>query len=333
MADLNSDTQNQTAPQQPPQQNPQKNPQSIPEQDDYVSTNDSILSVLSTLFLDIFRVFGVCVLGISDKSRDFTNAIEMAERYFRWGQDQDELQDFLTALHYCKDAHDEDAKKADMLIRKYKVVFTSYVSVIRKTVDEFRDKFFQTIEEYNIKINNLNSSYKNFERTMKEVVNLYKTDNPLAALEQEYQADKMLKLVNKAQHERSVYLNNDQFSVIFEGVCELIENFHLELNRQLVLFQNLQGIQIHKKESMTAGLQEEIEQIKEGLKEFSPYQLRKRYSILEKDKENIFEKLDPVFDIDENEQHTSIVQKQIKEEEEQRKKELKEKMNERGIQG
>lgn len=305
---------------QNPSENNEDQNQSTHKSSDPIST---LISIIFTIFFDIFRVIGVCVLGIPDKSKEFLSDLEMAERYERWGEDQKEVQDFVTALRYCENTKDEDATKGEMLVRKYKVVFACLIAIMWNTLNEFRTSFYTKVNEYKFLLDDTISTKKELDKKIVEIKKLYREDSIFNAQETEVQAEKVRNQLNRLIYKRVAFIETNSFETSFKSAVESIEDLQNRLNHMIVRFNENEMVNDAQKQKTLFGVGERSENIKEQLNNFSPYQLRQQYTEAEEEEcdENTFDLVDPVIKEDENGKTISFIAQEVEKEREEARKE------------
>lgn len=73
------------------------------------------------LLSDFLRFLVAVVLGQKDSARVFIEALDMADRYTRWGSERGDLRDVQSALRELDGCRDEAAPSKELLARKYRV--------------------------------------------------------------------------------------------------------------------------------------------------------------------------------------------------------------------
>jgi hypothetical protein len=91
-----------------------------------------------TIFGDILRFFGVVLGVLPDNTKAFSENLEMAERYVRWGDERHDVRDYLAAAKHCENCRDEDTPKVDLLLRKYSTLYSALLGIMRVNVEKFR---------------------------------------------------------------------------------------------------------------------------------------------------------------------------------------------------
>lgn len=71
------------------------------------------------LLSEILRVFGSLFSGKAEGAKQFTEAIGTGDRYTRWGYERNDIRDFVSAMEHFVAARDDNAPKADFLVKKY----------------------------------------------------------------------------------------------------------------------------------------------------------------------------------------------------------------------
>lgn len=71
------------------------------------------------MFSDFFRYFYAVIRGERDPLVSYTEPLTLAERYLRWGRQNDDLRDFHAGLEQLRLCLDADAPLPVLLIRKY----------------------------------------------------------------------------------------------------------------------------------------------------------------------------------------------------------------------
>ncbi len=286
----------------------------LPIKDDSAKDSVSTLSIVTTIVMDIFRVVGTVFLGIEDKSKNFTELIVVAERYFRWGKDQGELSDYMNAIDHCRRANDEDAEKEKLLIRKYKVFLSSLIAIIEISEKEFQSIFYEQISEYENLLNKLEKTKKRMEINTEEIRQAYINGEEFTAEEKERMADKNRKSYCNLLLERNLFLRKKEFSEQFDAVNESIETLHTELNKVSSSLNTLPLLTEENRTLLTNNLEDEFNSILEDLKMFSPYNLRRKLAESEVGKEELLLNPEPIFKTDENGKPYSSILAQIKKE-------------------
>lgn len=91
------------------------------------------------LFGDFFHFISSLALGQKDSSQAFLEPLTMADRYLRWGEERGDLRDYTACLTQLNQINDEDAPKADLVIRKYNLYCNATLGAVRLIMQQHKE--------------------------------------------------------------------------------------------------------------------------------------------------------------------------------------------------
>ncbi len=90
------------------------------------------------LVQDFVRFVSGFLLGKKDATRAYLEAISMGDRYLRWASERRDIRDYYQALEQFELCSDEDAPKAEMLMRKYNGLCDCTIGAVQLLIEKYR---------------------------------------------------------------------------------------------------------------------------------------------------------------------------------------------------
>ncbi len=91
------------------------------------------------LLSEFFQFMSSVVLGRKYASQEFREALSMGERYIRWGNERGDIRDYASAMEQLDRCNDEDAPRAEFVVRKYNALLTAVSSTFEYRLKKYKE--------------------------------------------------------------------------------------------------------------------------------------------------------------------------------------------------
>jgi chromosome segregation ATPase len=225
------------------------------------------------ILADIIRFISVAILGINDSSKVFAEALEMSERYLRWGQERKDIRDFLAALQHIEKCHDDEAPKADLLLRKYSVILESTIGLMSLNINKYREANQKVYQDKNNIHDDIQATQEELDKTKAKLQELRDEGSMIKAKE----VEKRVEELNRQNARLQAMLNsNTQAHALTEEYRKVSEECLRHKNRIEVIFNTmhqLEDISVETKNNMVNNSEEQVNLIMKDLEELDPTRL------------------------------------------------------------
>ncbi|MHC4886814.1 MAG: hypothetical protein ACYTGH_17190 [Planctomycetota bacterium] len=213
-----------------------------------------------SLFSDIFRAIGVLFLGLKDRTKMYSEAVENAERYNRWGEQRNDIRDYNTALTHCQKCNDNDAPKFDMRLRRYIAQAEAYCGLVRcecRLYEERNQKGIARIAGLEAEIADLEARKKE----QQDYVQSLKDDGSLIkAKEAQGRVDEIDRTLERHTELLTSGSMEKELQQEFNNLLQVSNRHHSEFDGCLGAIRTIEGAEAHLQEDTIDRLRMEMEQ-------------------------------------------------------------------------
>lgn len=144
-----------------------------------------------SLFGDFVHFLSSLALGKKDASQSFLEPLTMAERYLRWGQERGDIRDYMSSLTQLDLADDENAPKAEMIVRKYSLYQEATVGAIQVMLKKHRELAGQAKETHSELLADQQSLASHIKASQEKIKELKDDGSLISAKEEERRLEEL----------------------------------------------------------------------------------------------------------------------------------------------
>jgi chromosome segregation ATPase len=224
---------------------------------------------------EFIRFLGVVLLGLSDRTKAFTNDLEMAERYVRWGDERGDTRDYEAAVRHAERCRDEDTPKTDLLQRKYAAISDALLGLMRVEVTRFREE----TKKYRGKLKKLKEEIQMAELDLQKeqdyLAKLEADGNMIKAKEEAHRIEQVRRSLAALQNQRDGSTDLKELVNEYENTRQEHLALRQRLERSLRNLQQVQELPRGMRDDLAASVQATLRAVEKDLKALTPEGARK----------------------------------------------------------
>lgn len=191
---------------------------------------------------DFFKFFTSVMLGSKDSNKAFLEPLNMAERYVRWGEERHDLRDFIAAFNQLDLCRDEDAPKADLLLRKYMAMTNAVGGAVVLMIGSHKNKLKGLQDGHQTLVKEKATVEGQIKTAHMRIEQLKKEGSLIKAKEEEKHVEELniklahlSKVLETGEDMEGMYSSYDQMVAEAERMCQRLEGavLALEVNEKL----------------------------------------------------------------------------------------------------